>query len=358
MTNPIFCDSPEAATPVQVTAYRTPKGQLFLEEDVARRAAATHRRCESCATPIPCPAWSKCNPCREIEEAQRYAAKPRKPWDGVAMVYSEVLDEYFSSPEDAREAAIERNADRDEEEESAIDPNNLRLVICEPCYAPTIDSDYFSDLMEDPEIPDEFLDVVKAFNAVAQKTVVSWEPGKFALAEIERLPDAEVEALEANHEAMGREIPALREECGIALAEMDRWKTRAQKAEAEVDDPTIRRCIGFARAWGYGYLTVVNLFALRSTNPAGLAFDDDPIGPQTNPHIEAACGGSNLVVCAWGVYGNLLKPGRDREVVKMLRAKLPETRLHHLGLTKHGHPRHPLYLRADATPILWEACNG
>lgn len=129
-------------------------------------------------------------------------------------------------------------------------------------------------------------------------------------------------------------------------------------ADADVDDPTIRRCIGFARAWGYGYLTVVNLFALRSTNPAGLAFDDDPIGPQTNPHIEAACGGSNLVVCAWGVYGNLLKPGRDREVVKMLRAKLPETRLHHLGLTKHGHPRHPLYLRADATPILWEACNG
>lgn len=181
MTNPIFQDSPEAAVPVQVTAWRTPKGQVFIDESIARYVAATHSRCQSCATPMPKPALARCDECQKIEDAKRYAAKPRKPWDGKSMVYSEALDDFFSSPEDAREIAIERNEDRDDEEEAPIDPDDLRLVICEPCYAPEIDADYFCDLMEEPEIPDAFASVIDAFNEVASKTVVSWEPGKFAV---------------------------------------------------------------------------------------------------------------------------------------------------------------------------------
>lgn len=111
-------------------------------------------------------------------------------------------------------------------------------------------------------------------------------------------------------------------------------------ADAERDDPTIRRCAGFARAWGFGGMTVVNLFALRATDPARLHRARDPVGRDNDRHIAAAAAGGDLVVVAWGVHGGLRE--RDRAVLDLLAASRPRC----LGLTRGGHPRHPLYLPA------------
>jgi hypothetical protein len=124
-------------------------------------------------------------------------------------------------------------------------------------------------------------------------------------------------------------------------------------ADADNDDPTIRRCIGYAKAWGAGGIVVVNLFAFRATDPNELKRADDPIGPDNDYHIQqkARCRPDGLrddgrrVIAAWGCDGALR--GRDRAVASLLAGRVIEC----LGVTKDGHPKHPLYLRSDATPI-------
>ena len=113
-------------------------------------------------------------------------------------------------------------------------------------------------------------------------------------------------------------------------------------ADARRDDPTIRRCIGFARDWGYGGIEVVNIFALRATDPRALRSARDPVGPRNDAFMLRAAARSPLVI-AWGVHGAL----RDREsaALKLLGAR---SRLLALGRTRSGAPRHPLYLRRDA----------
>lgn len=113
------------------------------------------------------------------------------------------------------------------------------------------------------------------------------------------------------------------------------------------DDPTIRRCRGFARDWGYGGYIVCNIFALRSTDPSALYSVDDPVGPENDEHILRASEEAGLTVAAWGVHG--AHQERGQRVVEMLtRAGRPVVAL---GLTKAGFPRHPLYVRADAQPV-------
>ena len=116
-------------------------------------------------------------------------------------------------------------------------------------------------------------------------------------------------------------------------------------AAASRDDPTIRRCVGFARAWGYGGVEVVNLFALRATEPSRLRSARDPIGPGNDAALVAAAARVDVLVIAWGVHGTLLE--RDRTVL----ALLSRTRLLALGWTRSGAPRHPLYLRRDTRPF-------
>ena len=116
-------------------------------------------------------------------------------------------------------------------------------------------------------------------------------------------------------------------------------------ADAVRDDPTIRRCIGLARSWGYGRLEVVNLFAYRSSSPDALRAVGDPVGPENDHHLQVAADGAALVVAAWGNVGALL--GRDRAVRGMLGPRA----LHCLGITLRGQPRHPLYVRGDTLPI-------
>ncbi len=116
-------------------------------------------------------------------------------------------------------------------------------------------------------------------------------------------------------------------------------------ADAEVNDPTIRRCIGFAWDWGYRALTVVNLFAYRATTPKELRRARSPVGPANDEHLLAAADAAEAVVVAWGVHGALHE--RDREVTELLS---PRVELTCLGVTKAGLPRHPLYMPKRATP--------
>ncbi len=121
------------------------------------------------------------------------------------------------------------------------------------------------------------------------------------------------------------------------------------KADAESDDPTIRRCVGFARAWGYGALTVVNLFAFRAACPRTLHQTADPVGPDNDRHLRDALASAPTVVFAWGNHGGLHE--RDRAIGALLlrESKQPSAALC-LGTTGVGQPRHPLYVRADTVP--------
>jgi hypothetical protein len=113
-------------------------------------------------------------------------------------------------------------------------------------------------------------------------------------------------------------------------------------ADALADDPTVRRCMAFCRAWGYSVLSVRNLFALRATDPRELLAAPDPVGPDGDAELAAAAT-ADLVVCAWGAK---VPFGRDRQALELLAGR----DLHCLGLTAAGHPRHPLYCKSDLTP--------
>jgi hypothetical protein len=120
------------------------------------------------------------------------------------------------------------------------------------------------------------------------------------------------------------------------------------KADAQIDDPTIRRCRGFATLWDCNGLAVANLYALRSTSPAALWTHPDPIGPDNDDYLRYLAGECGDVVCAWGSNA---KPERAARVASVMRDA--GARLWCLGTTRDGSPRHPLYVRADQPLIEW-----
>ncbi len=122
-------------------------------------------------------------------------------------------------------------------------------------------------------------------------------------------------------------------------------------ADAERDDPTIRKCTGFADRWGCGGYDVVNLYAYRATKPAELWRAADPIGPDNIEHILAACcppeGVAPVhVVCAWGVHA---QESHAAYVVTLLQSYGASLRA--LSRTRDGQPGHPLMLSYDR-PLL------
>jgi hypothetical protein len=115
-------------------------------------------------------------------------------------------------------------------------------------------------------------------------------------------------------------------------------------------DPTVTRCRNFAVGWGFGYLDVGNLFALRSTDPMALYTHHDPVGPDTDRMLLEDARAAQLVVCAWGgTHGHHL--GRAQQVATMLRSA--GVKLHALRLCADGTPGHPLYLRSNLMPQPW-----
>ena len=115
-------------------------------------------------------------------------------------------------------------------------------------------------------------------------------------------------------------------------------------ADANKDDPTIRRCIGFAKQFGCGGITMLNLFAYRATSPKEMKKAEEPIGNENNLYLQTAVlTNSNIIVC-WGNHGSF--GGRSREVVEQLSAE--NKKLYCFGITKSGELKHPLYLSYQA----------
>lgn len=110
-------------------------------------------------------------------------------------------------------------------------------------------------------------------------------------------------------------------------------------ADGVSDDPTLRRCIGFARSWGLGRLEVCNLFAYRTPTPRALQTERDPVGPLNDSVLASVAKRADLTVVAWGVAGRLRQ--RDDYVTRTL---LEGRSLYCLGWTRTGAPRHPLYV--------------
>jgi hypothetical protein len=140
-----------------------------------------------------------------------------------------------------------------------------------------------------------------------------------------------------------REAHDLHTTCGPALFIMLNPST----ADAALDDPTIRRCRGFAKTWDCAGIEVANLYALRATNPTELWTHADPVGPDNDMHLAALIREHETIVCAWGANA---APERVEQVRKMFgRMNRPMS----LGVTKAGAPRHPLYIRADEPLVDW-----
>jgi hypothetical protein len=116
-------------------------------------------------------------------------------------------------------------------------------------------------------------------------------------------------------------------------------------ADVENDDPTIRRCMRFARDWGYGGILMGNLFALRATDPREMLAAPDPVGERNDYWLRHLASLAGIVVAAWGAHGT--HQGRAQAVVDS--GALGSFTV--LGLTKDGHPRHPLYMPAACRPL-------
>ena len=114
-------------------------------------------------------------------------------------------------------------------------------------------------------------------------------------------------------------------------------------ADHRKDDPTIRRCVGFANDWGFAGMEIVNLFAFRATLPKDLKAAPDPIGPRNGAWLKRAIARNDLAIACWGNDGEFLQ-----QAAKCLK-RFPQ--LHCIRLNKSEHPAHPLYLPARLTPV-------
>jgi hypothetical protein len=113
-------------------------------------------------------------------------------------------------------------------------------------------------------------------------------------------------------------------------------------ADADADDPTIRRVIRFAASWGYGGVYVANLYAFRSTDPKALKYADDPVGKENISYITHLIGMADKVVYAWG--NNQKEPTWLSELVQTPYC---------IDLSKNGIPKHPLYLKSKLIPKVY-----
>jgi hypothetical protein len=118
-------------------------------------------------------------------------------------------------------------------------------------------------------------------------------------------------------------------------------------ADARFDDPTIRRCMGFARREGYGGITIANLFAFRATDPRDLLAAGDPVGPDNQGTLIGLCASGRTVVAAWGAHAAHPALRAQADATRDLITEVTAAYGHHplcLGTTAGGFPRHPLYL--------------
>lgn len=115
------------------------------------------------------------------------------------------------------------------------------------------------------------------------------------------------------------------------------------------NDPTVERCERRARALGYGAFRVTNIFAWRDTDPRNMRAASDPIGADNDQAILDGASWADRTICAWGTHGE--HRNRGPQVEALLRDT--NATLLHLGLSKAGHPKHPLYIAYSQQPEHW-----
>ena len=118
-------------------------------------------------------------------------------------------------------------------------------------------------------------------------------------------------------------------------------------ADERSDDPTIRRCMDFAARWGYGALSVGNLYAFRAARPSVLRSVADPVGPDNDAVLRRLVARAARVVVAWGARASDERAARVLEAIMAEKGARPQC----LGVTRRGMPRHPLYVRRDASLV-------
>lgn len=118
-------------------------------------------------------------------------------------------------------------------------------------------------------------------------------------------------------------------------------------ADEAANDPTVTRCINYAKRWGFGGMVMLNIFAYRATDPRAMKLHPSPVGRDNDSALLQVSKAVGKVVCAWGTHGAY--DGRGNDVRQMLSG----VELSHLGLTKDGFPKHPLYLKSDLEPVRW-----
>lgn len=123
------------------------------------------------------------------------------------------------------------------------------------------------------------------------------------------------------------------------------------KATEVQNDPTVERCERRARVLGFGAFRVMNIFAWRETDPRLLRAAPEPLGPENDRLLLAGVAWADMILAGWGVHGEHL--ARGPKVETLLRGAGAD--LHCLGLSKAGHPRHPLYIAYATPPQVWPA---
>jgi hypothetical protein len=117
-------------------------------------------------------------------------------------------------------------------------------------------------------------------------------------------------------------------------------------ADERKNDPTVTRCISYAKKWKFGRIYMMNIFAFRATDPIDMKNSSDPIGNKNDMWLLKVARRSNLILCAWGNHG--LYKDRSTRVFSLLK----KYKLYCLEINKTGMPKHPLYCNGNLTPIL------
>lgn len=168
--------------------------------------------------------------------------------------------------------------------------------------------------------------------------------------------------IERHHRKGDADSIAVYSDCSAYRYELTRvWEPSGEKvlfvmlnpstATEMQNDPTVERCERRARSLGFGAFRVCNIFAWRETDPARMRRTADPVGPDNDAAIVAGCHWADRIVCAWGSHGAHLERGPKVEALMRATGRT----LHTLGLTRHGHPRHPLYIGYAVQPRPWTA---
>lgn len=117
-------------------------------------------------------------------------------------------------------------------------------------------------------------------------------------------------------------------------------------ADEAKNDPTVSRCINYAKHWGFGGMIMSNIFAYRATDPKMMKVAEDPVGPENDQWLLKLAKEASLIMATWGNHGEFLE--RGKAVISLFEG----TELHCLTLNKTGHPKHPLYCSSTLKPVL------